>query len=124
DPHTRTRYTHRPLPCLLACILLYLGAPVTFADKAHRFNIPASSLADALDQFSEQSGLQTVYASVQLSRKNAPAISGELNPEDVLNRLVADTGIVWRYVSTDTVLLERRDDSSTTGSGKPDDSAI
>lgn len=69
------------------------------------FSIPAGNLDDALDYFSEQSGLQTIYALPLIADKKITAISGTLLPSVVLDHLVKGTGLRWKYVNGNTVLF-------------------
>src|SRR5690606_15333331 len=63
-------------------------------------------LADALERFAEQSGLQIVYSSVSIRGKTAPAVAGSMPPGTALERLLSGADIEWRYVDDYTVALE------------------
>jgi iron complex outermembrane recepter protein len=99
---------------LLLAAFLILCASVSLAGERIHFSIPAGNLADTLDRFSEQSGLQTVYASQLVSSEPTPAITGEFLPEEVLDRIFANSGLTWRFVNEHTVLLTVRAEAPAT----------
>ncbi|MGV3593575.1 MAG: TonB-dependent receptor plug domain-containing protein [Gammaproteobacteria bacterium] len=85
--------------------MLNLHAGLVLGQERIRFALPAGTLADTLDRFSEQSGLQTVYTADPVFARKMPPIDGTLLPGEVLDRIAADSGLTWRYVNRDTVLL-------------------
>jgi outer membrane receptor protein involved in Fe transport len=72
-----------------------------------KFQIRAQSLADALDRFGEQCGLQIVYDDALLTGRTVQAVEGAMRPDDALNHLLAGTGLVWSYVNDQTVVVQR-----------------
>jgi outer membrane receptor protein involved in Fe transport len=95
-----------------------LAALIAFASTTHaaspsrtpqRFDIRAASLADALDRFSEQSGLQVVYDLSALAAGKAPHVVGSMQVDAALDRLLERSGLTWRYVDKRTVLVQRRE---------------
>jgi iron complex outermembrane receptor protein len=71
------------------------------------FSIPAQPLTDALDRFSEQSGLQVVYGHALIEGYIGAAVSGALPADAALNRLLAETDLTWEYVNARTILFRR-----------------
>lgn len=55
--------------------------------------IPALSLAQALDVWAAQTGMQVVVASALLEGKQTPEVNGRLSAEQSLTRLLAGTGL-------------------------------
>lgn len=53
------------------------------------FDIVAQPLADALDQFSAQSGYQVLYDASQVAGQFSPAVRGQLTPEQAITALTA-----------------------------------
>jgi iron complex outermembrane receptor protein len=90
---------------LLLAALLNLHAAAALAQERIQFSLPPGNLADTLDRFSEQSGLQTVYASNLDPTQRTPEIAGTLLPDEALDQIVANAGLTWRYVNPRTVLL-------------------
>ena len=70
-----------------------------------QFNIPAGTLMDALDVFSEQSGLQIIYDPLVTEGRHAPAVSGEMTPARALDRLLLQSGAIWELVNGKTVFV-------------------
>ena len=95
-----------------------LAALIALASSAHaasplrtpqRFDVRAMTLADALDRFSEQSGLQVVYDLSALAGGEVAHVVGSMQVDAALDRLLAHSGLTWRYVDERTVLVQRRD---------------
>ena len=79
--------------------------------------IPAQPLGDALLQLGQQTELQFFYPSELVQGRRAPAVSGELTPEQALQRLLQGSGLIWRR-SDNRISLEpapaSRSSTSTT----------
>jgi len=84
-----------------------IAAPQEYARMPVQFEIAGGALADALERFAEQSGLQIVYSSASVHAQTAPSVTGSLLPADALERLLAGTGLRWQFVNEDTIALER-----------------
>ncbi|QIG79070.1 TonB-dependent receptor domain-containing protein [Stakelama tenebrarum] len=69
------------------------------------FDIPAQSLAGALDAFSRVSGISVTYGSA-LPDVGSPGVTGRMSPAEALSRLLAGTGLTYRFTGADTVTLE------------------
>jgi iron complex outermembrane receptor protein len=72
---------------------------------AAKFDIDSGPLADALDRFGDQSGLQIVYEPGLVTGRHAAAVSGRMRRRDALDRLLAGSGIEWKQVNEMTVML-------------------
>ncbi len=75
------------------------------ARDAAQFDISSGPLADALDRFGDQSGLQVVYDLRLVSGRNAAGVSGRMRRLDALDRLLAGSGVSWKQVNEMTVML-------------------
>ena len=87
------------LKALTISIALALGVvPIqALAQEAPvRISIPAQSLGNALIQLGEQASLQIFYLPETVSGLNAPAVTGNLTPDQALQRLLAGTGIEFK----------------------------
>jgi iron complex outermembrane receptor protein len=69
------------------------------------FDITAGALADALDRFGDQSGLQIVYDTSAVAGRRASAVAGNMSRREALDRLLAGSGMDWKLVNEWTVLL-------------------
>src|SRR5688572_26769632 len=70
-----------------------------------RFEIASGPLAEALDRFGDQSGLQIVYEPSLIADRNAAAVSGHMQRREALDRLLAGSGLGWKQVNDITVML-------------------
>ncbi|ABC23195.1 TonB-dependent siderophore receptor [Rhodospirillum rubrum ATCC 11170] len=80
---------------------------VSQAAAVRSFDIPAQSLAGALTLFGDQAGVQIAAESAVVAGRAAPAVSGAMAPEEALRRLLAGSGLLWRFTDATTVVLEK-----------------
>ena len=81
---------------LLGCSIAH-AAPVAL-------NIPAQSLASALNEFGKQANLQVLYSPDQVQGIKSHSVSGSLEPVKALEALLQGSGISYQ-LSGDTVIL-------------------
>jgi outer membrane receptor for ferric coprogen and ferric-rhodotorulic acid len=82
----------RPSLCSLTG-LLSIGLPsVVLAAPVH-LNLPAQDLSASLTQLSQATGMHIAYDAAQVTGKQAPAVSGSLEPGQALNHLLAGSGL-------------------------------
>ncbi|MFK0090539.1 TonB-dependent siderophore receptor [Pseudomonas sp. NPDC090755] len=74
-------------------------------------HIPAQSLAGALREFGEQSGLQVLYEPSLVEGKRAAAVNGEMESVDALSQLLRGSGLRYQ-IDNGTVLLLGTPDSA------------
>ncbi|ORL67083.1 hypothetical protein B7H17_03665 [Pseudomonas putida] len=67
--------------------------------------IQAQPLASALSQLGQQTRLQLFYSPELVAGKQAPAVSGELAPEQALQQLLQGSGLTYE-MSQDTVVVK------------------
>ncbi|MCA1604398.1 MAG: TonB-dependent receptor, partial [Acidobacteria bacterium] len=108
--------------CLFPVIAYAAGAatptePAGQAARAagtHHFTIPPQPLYSALDALAEQAALQLVYSAELVQALDSPGLSGDYyTPEDALTRLLAGTGLEYRYTGPTTVTLDRSNPPDT-----------
>ncbi len=102
------------LMALLATGRVLAQPPTQEAHQDIQFRIPAGTLMDALDAFSEQSGLQIIYDQKVTIGRNASAVSGSMAPGHALDRLLLQSGAVWEFVNDKTVFVHRATARETT----------
>lgn len=90
----------------IATVLLTHGAAAS-QEPVTRFDISAGPLADALNRFAEQSGLQTVYDPVLLKGRRAPAVHGQISVADAMERLLSGTDLQWVFANPTTIAVRR-----------------
>lgn len=74
---------------------------------AMEFNIPEQSLTSALNQFAATTGLQVSYQADLAAGLTSSAVSGSRTPLEALQRLLAGTGLQFRFANDQTVTVER-----------------
>lgn len=70
-------------------------------------SIPPQNLASALVAFSRQTRVQIVIDQALASGKTSPGVSGALAPAAALSRLLAGTGLTYRFTNATSVSIER-----------------
>lgn len=98
----------RPLPLALALSLAWNAtallaqtaqapaAPVA-SGAAQQFQLPAQPLAQALNHWARQTRMQLLVQQSLVARKQAPAVSGNLEPRAALSQLLAGSGLHARF---------------------------
>jgi len=82
------------------------------AEQTRSFAIEAQPLASALARFSERTGISFAYSTEQVEGIESPGATGELTAEEALQRLLAGTGLEYRFTSADTVALAENGEGS------------
>jgi len=112
-------FTFNPQPLARAILAATLAGslPLTVAQAAQQpgnetraqqfeFNIAPQPLADALDQFSAQSGYQVIYQSSQVGGLNSAGVHGQLSAEQAIQRLTEGTGARLSQPNGNSFLLD------------------
>lgn len=76
------------------------------AQETRSYNIPAGPLSQALTRFADESGLALVYPASIAEGHTTAGLSGSFNPADALSRLLAGTGLSFRFTGEKTVTIE------------------
>ncbi len=105
----------RTVPKLIASLPLAACISIALADdNKFDFNIPAQPLASALEQLNQQTGLQTFYADEALANKISPAVTGHLTKREALQKMLAQSGLVFSFTSDNTVAIKSSQLESST----------
>jgi len=72
-----------------------------------RFSIPAQSLSSALTSFADAANLRLLFPSEMVAGLSSPGVEGTMPADHALGRLLAGTGLVYRFTGTGAVTLER-----------------
>jgi len=78
---------------------------VAQAGATQDFAIPSQQLSAALDSFANRAGLSFAYKTGDISSLRSPGVTGTMTVEDALRRLLAGTGITYRFTGQRTVTL-------------------
>ncbi|MFT4053351.1 MAG: TonB-dependent siderophore receptor [Novosphingobium sp.] len=71
-----------------------------------QFDIPAQSLASALMRFSRETRLELFYSAELAQGKTTRGVSGKMAPAEALSRLLAGTGLTFKFSNPTTITLE------------------
>jgi len=97
----------------LSCVaVLTGGAARTIAQTPVRaeqreFAVPSGMLAAGLVQFGRQAGVQISYIPSVAANLRTAGVSGTMSNEAALSRLLAGTGLIYRFQSARAVVIER-----------------
>ncbi len=84
------------------------GAPSAAAsERAVTVDIPAQDLNGALLGFARAAGLQLFYDVEMVAGLRSAALKGSVTPAEGLSRLLAGTGLSYRFTGSNTVALDR-----------------
>ncbi len=101
------------LHAVLAGGALALPATNALAEvRDHSYNLPATSLEDALSQFAQQAGITLPLDPTLLAGKQAPALNGEYEVQQALDRLLQNSGLKARQVDARIWALEPSNSSA------------
>jgi len=78
----------------------------TTGAETYRFAIAPQSLTSALLAFSKVTGVQFFFGSDVARALQSPGAGGTLTSEEALRRLLAGTGLTYRFTNPDTVTLQ------------------
>ncbi|HET8728196.1 MAG TPA: secretin and TonB N-terminal domain-containing protein, partial [Alphaproteobacteria bacterium] len=88
-----------------------LAASSVAAEVAQRetqnFDIPAQPLAQALLRFSRETGIELFFDDVIARGINSPGVRGSFAREDALRRILAGTGLTYRFTNANTATLQK-----------------
>jgi iron complex outermembrane receptor protein len=78
--------------------------------RTFAFNIPSKPLLAALADFTATTGIQVIRPSAEAVTGRSTAVSGSLDANEALGRLLTGTGFSYRYTGARTAKLERLGD--------------
>lgn len=99
---------------LCTSALLLIGAPLAVTPVRAQgtqaaLNLPAQDLGLALTQLADQAGLRLIVASDVVAGKRSNALSGSYSAPEALGRLLAGTGLNYRFTGANTVTIRGPD---------------
>lgn len=94
--------------CWAALTLLSFGGVAHAVPQTYRFHIEGQPLNQALQVFSDQSGLQIVYHTELLPDTRTHRVDGTYDAQTALDRLLRGTGLSARQVNTRTFAVATR----------------
>lgn len=88
-----------------AALAISLIGPAVADDAQHRVNVPAGQLAEALDEFARQSGVELVYQTDQIKGYITRGCSGNLSAEEALRKLLEGTPLTLHSDASGAILI-------------------
>ncbi len=87
------------------------GASMAVATHAHAqaaasYEIPAGALADVLNQYARQAGVELAYRAELTANITSPGLKGSYGPVEGLSRILSGTGIAYRQTGPRAFTLE------------------
>lgn len=90
---------------LVLLTIMQAKSAIAEPSQKQNFNIPAQALSSALLQFSENTGVKTLFSSDVARDIKTPGLSGSYTPQQALDKLLANTGVAYRFTDTESVAL-------------------
>ena len=102
-----------------ACMPVSWAAATRAADTRIRFDLPADSAVSAIRRFSEQTGLEVIYASHLARDIRTQRVSGLMTPREALDAMLRGTGLVALQQEQTGAFTLRRQSSKGTADRTP-----
>jgi hypothetical protein len=99
-PVTEATSTKRYSAAISAVIPIKDGPGARYA-----FDMPPQSMGDAIRSIGRQTNTNILYDAATLGRRQAPALRGDLTPDQALRRLLRETGMILERTGPNTLLL-------------------
>ncbi|MGF6088706.1 TonB-dependent siderophore receptor [Pseudomonas sp. 18173] len=93
------------LPWLPLALALAVNVALPQAFAADGIHIPAQPLGQALSQLGQQTSLQVFFSPELVAGKQAPAVDGNLSPEDALRQLLQGSGLQYQIDEGSVTLM-------------------
>ena len=93
------------LPWLPLAVALAVNVALPQAFAADGIHIPAQPLGQALSQLGQQTSLQVFFSPELVAGKQAPAVDGNLSPEDALRQLLQGSGLQYQIDEGSVTLM-------------------
>ncbi len=103
------KVAHVMASLLLATTALGAGAIVAtpaMAQDTRTYDIPAGPLADVLNQYARQAGVELAYHADLTGNASSPGLKGSYSLAEGLSRILAGTGITYRQTGPRAFTLE------------------
>ena len=98
-------------PLLLTAPLAICVSAAVAEEKTYNVEIPAQSLATALETLAKQTGIKPFYNDSLVAGKKSPAVFGLLSPRAALEQLLAGSGLSYKFNDNQAVAITQREES-------------
>lgn len=97
------------LTAACAGFILWGGTVNAQSEPAVEVDIEAQDLSSALTAFGRQTKTEIAFTPDVVGSKLAPAVKGEMTRVEVMEKLLADTGLVYEVMQSDVLLVKARE---------------
>lgn len=104
---------------ILVTLCLASFARAAEPDMPRDFVLAAQPLADALDKFSEMTGITAAASADLLRDKMSAAVNGRFTPSELLTRMLQPNGLGFRFTRKDTVAISALPPGKGSGAQRP-----
>ncbi|MFT9000032.1 MAG: TonB-dependent siderophore receptor [Acetobacter syzygii] len=87
----------------------------TAQNSARAYNIPSLPLGQALAAYGKQTGVQVTYDPALLAGKTSAGVSGSMNPQEALQKLLSSSSLSYRYADSNTIVIQKSAANITLG---------
>ncbi len=94
------------LTALAIALASHTAAAENLQDAVHAYAIPAGTLNEALTEFADQSNIKLVFNADLARGLKSPALQEKLSIDQGLNRLLKNSGLVYRIIDNNTAIIE------------------
>lgn len=91
---------------LAGAAVVAVVAPAPAVAQAIGFDIEAQDLAGALRQFAQHSNREILYSPELVANQNTTGVSGVMQPEEALRRLLVGTNLTFRSTDNNVLVLQ------------------
>src|SRR6202034_466491 len=91
--------------CLSLCLIGFSSGNDARASIRKETNIPAEGLGPALNALAKDRNFQIVYVTEEIADVHTDGAVGDFTTEEALKRLLAGTGLTFRYLDDKTVTI-------------------
>jgi len=102
-------------PWLPLALTLAVNAAVPLAFAAEAIHIRTQPLGQALSELGQQTSLQVFFSSDLVAGKQAPAVDGDLSPEQALRQLLQGSGLDYQINEGSVTLSTAASSAATFG---------
>jgi iron complex outermembrane recepter protein len=90
----------------LSALILIGGTVLARASESTtHVDTPSQPLAISLRQLADQTGLQLAAVSSAVQGKNAPAVKGDFSTQNILDMLLKDSGLSYKFLDSRTIAI-------------------
>ncbi len=83
------------------------------SQPVQRFQIPPGPLDSVIEAYRQATGITVKLSNEGIGSISSPGVTGLYTPEQALRKLLADTGLAYRFTSADSIVLDLKGETQT-----------